>query len=268
MVPRVGQRIGPYEILGRLGSGGMGLVYSAWDERLQRDVAIKILRDEYATPSMRSRFLQEARAASGLNHPNICTVFDIGEVADDPFLVMELLKGETLRKRIQHQGKLGPEDTYRIAAEVLDALATAHNRGVIHRDIKPANIILVDKADGSFQSKVLDFGLAKVDFGDQELARLDLTTIGTTVGTVSYMSPEQARGESLDARSDLFSLGSVLYEAETGELPFQGATRALVFVELLGKAPTPIRQHNPAIPRDLDRFISRLLAKEPAERFP
>lgn len=267
MVPRVGQQIGPYEILGRLGSGGMGLVFSAWDARLQRDVAIKLLREEYATPTMRSRFQQEARAASGLNHPNICTVFDIGEVSGDPYLVMELLKGETLRARISRGGRLPSEDIHRIGSEVLDALGVAHARGVIHRDIKPANIILVNKAGGGFQAKVLDFGLAKVEIPEQESSHQDLTTIGTTVGTVSYMSPEQARGEPVDARSDLFSLGSVLYEAATGALPFQGATSALIFVELLGKNPTPVRQQNAAIPRDLDRFITRLLAKAPADRF-
>ncbi len=267
MVPRVGQRIGPYEILGRLGSGGMGLVFSAWDARLQRDVAIKLLREEYATPTMRSRFLQEARAASGLNHANICTVFDIGEISGDPYLVMELLKGETLRAWISTRGKLAPEDIQRIASEVLDALAVAHARGVIHRDIKPANIILVNKPGGGFQAKVLDFGLAKMEMGQEESTHHDLTTLGTTVGTVSYMSPEQAKGEQIDARSDLFSLGSVLYEAATGELPFQGATSALIFVELLGKAPLPLRQQNPAIPKDLDRFITRLLAKNPADRF-
>ncbi len=216
---------------------------------------------------MRSRFLQEARAASALNHANICTIFDIGEVSGDPFLVMELLKGETLRARISQRGKLSPEDIHRIGAEVLDALSSAHSRGVIHRDIKPANIILVGKQGSAFQSKVLDFGLAKIEMEDEESIRNDLTTIGTTVGTVSYMSPEQARGEVIDARSDLFSLGSVLYEAATGELPFQGATSALIFVELLGKAPSPIRQHNAAVPKDLERVITRLLAKDRNDRF-
>src|ERR1700735_4063341 len=155
MIPAAGQRLGPYEILGRLGSGGMGLVFSAWDARLQRDVAIKLLRDEYATPEMRSRFLQEARAASGLNHPNICTIFDIGEVGGDPYLVMELLKGETLRARIS-SGIISPGDVIRVATEVADALTVAHTRGIIHRDIKPANIILVDKPGGRFGTKVLD----------------------------------------------------------------------------------------------------------------
>ena len=266
MVPRVGQKIGPYEILGRLGSGGMGLVFSAWDARLQRDVAIKLLRDEYSSLDMRQRFLQEARAASGLNHPNICTIFDIGEQGGDPYLVMELLKGETLRARIL-SGALSADDITRVATEVADALSVAHSRGIIHRDIKPANIILVDKPGGRFGTKVLDFGLAKVDLGDGFDPRYDLTNAGSTVGTASYMSPEQARGEPLDARSDLFSLGVVLYEMATGQLPFQGATSALVFVQLLSRPPDPPREINAAIPKELERIILRLLEKDRNSRF-
>jgi serine/threonine protein kinase/tetratricopeptide (TPR) repeat protein len=266
MVPRVGQRIGPYEILGRLGSGGMGLVFSAWDARLQRDVAIKLLRDEYCTPEMRSRFLQEARAASGLNHPNICTIFDIGEQKGDPYLVMELLKGQTLRQRIA-DGRLSLDDMVKVATEVADALTVAHAKGIIHRDIKPANIILVEKPGGRFQSKVLDFGLAKMDLGDGKEAPFDLTSIGSTVGTVSYMSPEQARGELLDARSDLFSLGVVMYEMATGQVPFRGATSALVFVQLLSHPPEAVRQLNGEIPKELERVISKLMEKDRGQRF-
>src|SRR5579871_4306175 len=162
MVPQVGQRIGPYEILGRLGSGGMGLVFSAWDARLQRDVAIKLLRDEYSSFDMRQRFLQEARAASGLNHPNICTIFDIGEQNGDPYLVMELLKGETLKDKIARRA-LSAEEIVRYCQEVADALTVAHGNGIVHRDIKPANIFLVNKSNGSRQAKVLDFGLAKIN---------------------------------------------------------------------------------------------------------
>jgi len=265
MVPRVGQKVGPYEILGRLGSGGMGLVFSAWDARLQRDVAIKLLREEFATPTMRSRFLQEARAASRLNHANICTIFDIGEQEGDPYLVMELLKGETVRARIS-RGGITPEDVLCVATEVADALIVAHGRGIIHRDIKPANIILVEKSGGRFQTKVLDFGLAKIDDSVQT-TRFDLTSAGTTVGTVAYMSPEQAKGEPLDAGSDLFSLGVVLYEMATGELPFQGATSALVFVQLLGHRPAPIRDYNPDIPKELDRVIMTLLEKNRSDRY-
>ncbi len=266
MVPRVGDKIGPYEILGRLGSGGMGLVFSAWDSRLQRDVAIKLLREEFATPGMRQRFLQEARAASRLNHANICTIFDIGEQEGDPYLVMELLKGETIRARIA-RGPVAVEDLLSVAIEAADALIVAHGRGIIHRDIKPANIMLVEKSAGRFQTKVLDFGLAKVEKGDGAETRFDLTSAGTTVGTVAYMSPEQARGEPLDARSDLFSLGIVLYEMATGELPFQGATSALVFVQLLSQRPEPVRDFNPDIPKDLEKLILTLLEKKRSDRF-
>jgi len=265
MIPQVGQRIGPYEILGRLGSGGMGLVFSAWDGRLHRDVAIKILREEYATPDMRSRFLQEARAASGLNHPNICTIFDIGELEGDPYLVMELLKGETLRQRI-NAGGMTMRELVRIGYDIADALSAAHSRGVIHRDIKPANVFLVNKPGGGRGTKVLDFGLAKVDAYGADLG-FDLTHTGTTVGTVSYMSPEQARGEALDARSDLFSLGVMLYEMACGRLPFVGATSALIFVELLSKAPDGLRDQCPAISEELEAVILRLLEKDRNLRF-
>jgi serine/threonine protein kinase/tetratricopeptide (TPR) repeat protein len=242
----------------------MGLVFSAWDTRLQREVAIKLLREEYATPGMRQRFLQEARAASRLNHPNICTIFDMGEQEGDPYLVMELLKGETVRGKIA-RGPASTSDIICVATEVADALTVAHGRGIIHRDIKPANIILVDKDHGRFQAKVLDFGLAKVERDGAE-SRMDLTSAGTTVGTVAYMSPEQARGEALDARSDLFSLGTVLYEMATGELPFQGATSALVFVQLLSQSPEPVRDFNPDIPKDLEKLILTLLEKNRGDR--
>lgn len=266
MIPAVGQRVGPYEILGRLGSGGMGLVFSAWDSRLQRDVAIKLLREEFSARDMRERFLQEARAASGLNHPNICTIFDLGEQDGDPYLVMELLKGETLRSRI-FSGPMAPEEILHIGTEIADALCAAHARGIIHRDIKPANIFLVAKPNNRWQAKVLDFGLAKVDLGDGLDARFHITGAGATVGTVSYMSPEQARGELLDARSDLFALGIVLYEMATGQVPFHGATSALVFVQLLSHPPEPVRELNPSIPKDLEKIIYKLLSKDRTARF-
>ena len=266
MIPAVGQKVGPYEILGRLGSGGMGLVFSAWDSRLQRDVAIKLLRDEFSAREMRERFLQEARAASGLSHPNICTIFDIGEHFGDPYMVMELLRGETLRSRI-FAGPMPAEDILKIGTEMADALAAAHARGIIHRDIKPANIFLVAKPSNRWQSKILDFGLAKVDTGDGLDARFHITGSGATVGTVSYMSPEQARGEVLDARSDLFALGVVLYEMATGQVPFHGATSALVFVQLLSQQPEPVRELNPSIPKELERIIFKLLAKDRNLRF-
>jgi eukaryotic-like serine/threonine-protein kinase len=263
MVPEIGQRFGPYEILGRLGGGGMGLVFRAWDERLHREVAIKLLHDDYTMPGMRERFLQEARAASALNHPNICTVFDIGEQNHNPYLVMELLEGETVKDRVAH-GALSAEEIVLYATEITDALTVAHSKGIVHRDIKPANIFLVRMPNGKKQAKVLDFGLAKIGLemrGGLESRALDLTLAGSTVGTLPYMSPEQARGEPLDLRSDLFSLGIVLYEMATGQVPFQGATSALVFVQLFSHTPESVRNWNESIPRDLEKVVLKLLEK-------
>ena len=269
MIPEVGQRFGPYEILGKLGGGGMGYVFRAWDERLHRTVAIKLLHNNYMMPGMRERFLQEARAASGLNHPNICTIFDIGEQEGEPYLVMEMLEGETLKDRIA-RGALAAEEIARFCGEIASALAVAHAKGIVHRDIKPANIYLVTTPDGRSQAKVLDFGLAKINLevrGGWESRTLDLTIEGATVGTLAYMSPEQARGESLDARSDLFSLGIVMYEMATRRVPFKGTTSALVFMELFNHAPEPVRAWNESIPRELERVILKLLAKDRRERF-
>jgi serine/threonine protein kinase len=269
MIPEAGQRFGPYEILGNLGGGGMGLVFRAWDGRLHREVALKILHSDYKMPSMRERFLQEARAASCLNHPNICTIFDIGDQDGNPYLVMELLDGETLKDRIA-AGALTAAEIVRYAMEICDALTAAHSKGIVHRDIKPANIFLVKMPNGKRQAKVLDFGLAKIGLesgGGWKSRALDLTLAGATVGTVAYMSPEQARGESLDLRSDLFSLGVMLYEMATRRVPFEGATSAMMFVQLFNHAPEPVRNWNEAIPRDLERIILRLLAKSPSGRF-
>jgi serine/threonine protein kinase/tetratricopeptide (TPR) repeat protein len=269
MTPEAGQRFGPYEILDSLGGGGMGLVFRAWDERLRREVAVKLLHDSYKIPGMRERFLLEARAASGLNHPNICTVFDIGEQDGDPYLVMELLEGETLKERIA-RGALPVEQIVRYAEEIADALAVAHAKGVVHRDIKPANIFLVAMSNGKSQAKVLDFGLAKLELevhGGWESRTLDLTLAGATVGTLAYMSPEQARGESLDMRSDLFSLGVVLYEMATQQVPFRGATSALMFAQLFDHDPEPVRNGNESVPRELEKLILKLLEKDRRARF-
>ncbi len=269
MAPEIGRKYGPYEILGQLGGGGMGYVFRGWDARLHREVAIKLLHTEYAMPGMRERFLREARAASALNHPHICTVFDIGEQDGDPYLVMELLEGETLRDRMHH-GSLPVDELVCIAREVAEALGAAHAKGVVHRDIKPANIFLVHKPNKGIQAKVLDFGLAKIDKdgpGARASRSLDLTAVGSTVGTLAYMSPEQARGEPLDSRSDLFSLGVVMYEMATRRIPFQGATSALVFVQLLNHPPEPVRSWNEAIPRELEKIILKLMAKERTARF-
>jgi serine/threonine-protein kinase len=232
---------------------------------------------------MQERFLQEARAASRLNHPNICTIFDIGEKDGDPYLVMELLEGETLKERIA-RGALSAEEIVTYAREVSDALAAAHSKGIVHRDIKPANIFLVKKPGSPAQAKVLDFGLAKVAKtlqatrppsaeGDPErpvrpeAAPFDLTTEGVTVGTVSYMSPEQARGHALDPRSDLFSLGIVMYEMATRRIPFRGTTSSQVFIQILEHDPEPVRNWNDSIPRDLERAILKLLSKDRRQRF-
>ena len=269
MTPEAGQKLGPYEILGRLGSGGMGLVFRAWDARLHREVAVKLLRENYNIPGMRERFLQEARAASGLNHPNICTIFDIGEQDGDPYLVMELLQGETLKDRIA-RGALDAEEIIRYSEEMADALSVAHGKGIVHRDIKPANIFLVTMPSGSSQAKVLDFGLAKINLeagGGWGSRTLDLTLAGRTVGTLAYMSPEQARGEPLDGRSDLFSLGVVMYEMATRRPPFQAANSALMFAQLFEHDPEPVRNWNDAAPRDLERMIFKLLEKDRKARY-
>ena len=269
MVPEPGEYVGPYEILGQIGAGGMGIVYRAWDERLHREVALKLLHSQYDTPNLRERFLIEARAASALNHPNICTIFDLGEQDGEPFLVMELLSGETLKEKTS-RGALSTEEIVRISIEVSDALSWAHSKGVIHRDVKPANIFLLTRPGGQTQAKVLDFGLAKVTAHSRSgraSRALELTSVGTTVGTLAYMSPEQARGEALDVRSDLFSLGVLMYEMCTRRVPFRGATSAMVFAALLGQDPESIRNWNDAIPRDLERLVYRLLAKNRNERF-
>ncbi|MDE3104082.1 MAG: protein kinase [Acidobacteriota bacterium] len=268
MTPEAGQKFGPYEILGRIGGGAMGMVFRAWDQRLHREVAVKLLHNDYEMPGMRERFLQEARAASALNHPNICTIFDLGEQDGEPYMVMELLEGETLKERIT-RGALPADDIVRYAQEVADALSAAHAKGIVHRDIKPANIFLVHKPNGRPQAKVLDFGLAKVGLGGsgRSTRALDLTLAGATVGTLSYMSPEQARGLNLDARSDLFSLGVVMYEMATRQVPFQGATSAMIFVQLLNHAPDPPHEWNESIPRELERVILKLLTKEREGRY-
>ncbi len=269
MIPEIGQMFGRYEILDRVGGGGMGLVFRAWDERLHREVAIKLLYDGYQMPGTHERFLQEARAASKLSHPNICTIFDIGEKDGDPYLVMELLEGETLKSKIARSA-LQAAEIITYAQDVADALTAAHAKGIVHRDIKPANIFLVKLPNGETQAKVLDFGLAKIGLteGGGWMSRsLDLTLAGATVGTLAYMSPEQAQGQTLDARSDLFSLGVVMYEMATRQIPFHGTTSALIYTQLLEHAPDPIRNWNDSIPKDLERLILKLLEKDAKERF-
>ena len=261
--PGIIRQLGPYRIEGRLGEGGMGEVLRATDTRLRRTVAIKLLLGQGPTdPIKRERFEREAHAASALNHPNICTVYDVGEADGRPYLVMECLDGETLRARLA-RGPLPFDDLLDIAIQIADALAAAHAAGIIHRDLKPANIFLTTRG----LAKVMDFGIAKrigLDAGpdDGTIAQpSSLTELGAPIGTVAYMSPEQARGEPLDPRTDLFSLGVVLYEMATGERPFNGGTDAVVFDALLNRDAPPIRAQRADAPIGLETLVARLLAK-------
>jgi serine/threonine protein kinase len=264
-----GSFIGRYEVLGLLGGGGMGMVYRAFDTRLQREVAIKVLHEKDSLPGMSERLIREARAVSAINHPSICTLYDIGDQTSNqtgaPYLVMELLHGETLRDRMRRR-VLTPAEVVEYSLQIANALAEAHKNNIVHRDIKPANIFLSSKASGSIQVKVLDFGLAK-RHTDLEHDTLNLTNPGMTIGTIAYMSPEQARGEMLDARTDLFSFGAVMYEMATNIIPFSGQTSAVVFVELLERDPKPVRDINTNIPIALQAIINKALRKDLSARY-
>jgi eukaryotic-like serine/threonine-protein kinase len=269
-----GARLGPYEIVSAIGAGGMGEVYRARDVRLDRDVALKILPQALTdSPLALERFEREARSASSLNHPNICTIHDVGVASltggtQVRFLVMELLEGETLQRRIAH-GALDPSAVIDLGIALADALDAAHAKGIIHRDIKPANIVLTARGP-----KVLDFGLAKpvvvtgAGWSDQVTVPTAPTTEpGSAVGTVAYMSPEQLRGDAVDPRSDLFSLGAVLYEMTTGTLPFRGGTSAEMFDAILNRAPVPAVRLNPDVPPELERIITKALEKDRNVRY-
>ena len=260
-----GARIGPYEIVGPLGAGGMGEVYRAKDTRLDRVVAIKVLPDGIgASPQTLERFQREARAASALNHPNICTIYDVGN--DPPFIAMEFLEGETLQQRL-HRGALDLDALVDIASAVADALDVAHSGGIVHRDIKPANIYITGRG-----AKILDFGLAKAIGRAERIGSLDegtrsaealLTDPGSALGTVSYMSPEQVRGGGrLDARTDLFSFGVVLYEMATGTRPFRGESTGAIFDSILNRPPAAPVRLNPDLPASLERVIEKCLEKD------
>ncbi|MDP1570086.1 MAG: protein kinase [Vicinamibacterales bacterium] len=268
----IGQTISHYRILSQLGQGGMGVVYEAEDTRLGRRVAIKVLPTEACCDAQAmERFLREARIVSSLNHPHICTLHDIGEHDGEQFMVMELIEGESLKARIA-RGPLPVDEVLELGLQMADALDAAHARGVVHRDIKPANLFVTSRG----QIKVLDFGVAKLAQGGQpragELAETRasedaLTTLGTAIGTVAYMSPEQARGHEIDARSDLFSVGVVLYEMATGGPPFPGTTPAVVFEGILTKAPEPPSSKHTEVPPELDRIILKALEKDREVRY-
>jgi serine/threonine protein kinase/tetratricopeptide (TPR) repeat protein len=316
-----GTQFGPYRLIEKIGAGGMGEVYRVLDTRLQREVALKLVSASYlssdvgsgspsplgspqphdtpgqATPHSGShlsheRFLREARSAATLNHPNVCAIYDTGEQDGRPYLVMELLRGVTLKKYLADAGGHGlpADEVVAFTRQAAAALAAAHAEGIIHRDIKPANLFVVGAVRGRRQIKILDFGLAKKQRGFAEAesrtfngpgsdgsadltaagpgsATMELTSPGSAVGTVAYMSPEQARGSPLDARTDLFSLGAVIYEMATGEAPFGGGSTADVFVALLQKNPPPVSTVNPAMPKQLDAIVEELLAKDVAQRY-
>ena len=267
----IGNTISHYRITSQLGEGGMGIVYEAEDVNLGRHVALKFLSPAMASDdTLLQRFQREARAASSLNHPNICTIHGIEQHESEHFIIMELLDGEPLNDRIR-RGPLDVDTVLGLAVQIVDALESAHSKGIVHRDLKPANIFVTSRG----QAKILDFGLAKIDHQQKpdagsnvQTAIADgLTSAGMAMGTVSYMSPEQARGEVTDARTDLFSIGTVLYQMCTGTLPFQGDTTAVVFDAILNRDPLPVDQVRPNLPPELGRIINQALEKDRELRF-
>src|ERR1035441_5323530 len=264
---REGSKIGPYEVVAPLGAGGMGEVWRARDPRLGRDVALKVLPDEMVRDTGRiARFRAEARAASALNHPNIVTVYDIGEDAGRTYLSMELLERVNLRQLLDGGG-LPLSKALQIACQIADGLAAAHARGIVHRDLKPENVMLT--TDGVV--KILDFGLAKasplIGEGETTMSSAPATEAGTLLGTVGYMSPEQASGRIVDFRSDQFSFGTILYELMTGRRAWKKPTPAETLVAIMREDPPPLSSAEPPVPGPVRRIVERCLAKEPVDRY-
>jgi TolB-like protein/predicted Ser/Thr protein kinase len=253
----IGKTISRYRILEKLGEGGMGVVYKAEDTKLEREVALKYLpRDMTRNAAATERLIQEAKAAAALNHPNICTVFEIDEADGQTFIAMECVEGENLRAKLQ-SGNLEHNDAIDVAVQIAERLAAAHEKGIVHRDIKPANIVVTPRG----RVKIMDFGLVRMAGGAQ------LTKTGTTMGTVAYMSPEQARGEVVDRRTDIWSLGVVLYEMVTGERPFRGDRDQAVIHSILNAEPRPMSVVAPGVSLTLDRIVERMLAKDADSRY-
>src|SRR5512136_523792 len=248
---------GKYHIIEEIGHGGMGIVYKAEDIKLKRLVALKFLPPHLMdSPELKERFLVEAQAAAALNHPNICIMHEVGESEDRPYIAMEFVEGQTLRDRVK-KGALEPGEAVGLVDQVAAGLGEAHGKGIIHRDIKSANIMVTSKG----RAKVMDFGLAKLRGGSS------LTKSQTTLGTIAYMSPEQARGEELDPRTDIWSLGVVLYEMVAGELPFKGDHDQAVIHQIIHAEPAPLKKMRADLPSGLEEIVGQALAKKPADRY-